>query len=149
MFRDYAARFQPYQSLLNEWMASEILPREKLGLRPRTVGRSITPGATPAAPFKIQWAGPNPQIATECLVGICRGVPASDADPSVALHRITMTGKTMELGGGSLPLRLKPEWVGCYAVVWACVDLGFRKFYSEPLVLGRLEHGSNGRNGRG
>jgi serine/threonine protein kinase len=137
--RDYADQFKPFRKLIFNWLASEVLPREKLGLKPPLVGRAIDSGSGGNGSFRVQWQWPPPRFPDECVLGICRLRPASNSLPEeTALHRILIQRKAWEAGGGYYTLR-DPRWGGSYVVIWACLNLGFSDHYSEPLVLGRLE----------
>jgi hypothetical protein len=57
----------------------------------------------------------------------------------LAAHfRQTIDRKRYEDASGCVPVSCQDEWMRGYVVVWAVVDLGFDKLFSEPLVLGRL-----------
>ena len=119
---------------------SEILPLKKLGLAPPLVGRSITPEGSSNSRFRLQWRWPATRFTDDCLITICRGIPkAESTGPNeIAIHRIPIDRRRWE-NGGYFSLTPKPEWKGKYVAIWAIIDVGFAKLYSEPLVLGRLE----------
>jgi len=55
------------------------------------------------------------------------------------LDRQVIAREEWETGGGSRVIACPERFAGCYVVVWAVVDLGFHSFFSQPLVLGRLD----------
>ncbi|MFM9964531.1 MAG: hypothetical protein ACKV2Q_25290 [Planctomycetaceae bacterium] len=137
--RDSAAQFAPFQTVLREWIVTEVLPREKNGLNPPTVGTPIrtAPGSTSA---QLRWNWPAARFSNACLLKVCRSRPAEDVPPDEvpAIQTLTVQRTAYESGGGQVALPLRPNAQNGMVIVWAIVDLGDEKFYSEPLVLGRL-----------
>lgn len=137
--RDAAAQFAPFQALLRDWVVTEVLPREKNGLGPPTVGHSIrmAPGSTSV---QLRWNWPAARFSDACLLKVCRSKPAADVPPEQvpAQQTLTVQRRAYETGGGQVVLPLRPNAQGGIVIVWAIVDLGEETFYSEPLVLGRL-----------
>lgn len=133
--------FAPHAERLAQWMSSEILPAEKLGLTPPVARKSLAREAGSATTYRICWQWPEPRFSDQCLVAVCRNRPRPGDDPrrSETLLRIPVDRKSYEEGGGSRLLHVEDDWQGSYVAVWAIVDVGFQTFVSEPLVLGRLE----------
>lgn len=137
--RDSAAQFAPFHSVLRDWIVTEILPREKNGLNPPTVGSPIRPipGSTSV---QLRWNWPAARLSDACLLKVCRSKPAEDMSPEQvpAQQTLTVQRKAYESGGGQVILPLRPNSHSGIVVVWAIVELDDEKFYSEPLVLGRV-----------
>jgi hypothetical protein len=144
--RDYAERFAPFRTVIQDWLTAKVASREILGLRPPLVGRAIHSGSGKSDTFRVQWQWPAPRFTDECVLGICRMRPGVKSVPDeAAMHRILIQRKVWEAGGGYYTIR-DPRWNGNYVVIWACLNLGFSDHYSEPLVLGRLERELSDRN---
>jgi serine/threonine protein kinase len=144
--RDYAERFAPFRTVIQDWLTAKVASREILGLRPPLVGRAIHPGTGKSDSFRVQWQWPAPRFADECVLGICRMRPGVKSVPDEAAeHRILIQRKAWEAGGGYYTIR-DPRWNGNYVAIWACLNLGFSDHYSEPLILGRLERELSSRN---
>jgi hypothetical protein len=100
---------------------------------------------------RTRWNWPNARFTDLCVLAVCPAEPTPGDDLRETPHhmRLRIERKGYEEGGGGRVLHVKQDWLGGYVAVAAVVDLGFEKFISEPLVLGRLDapHGSR-RNGR-
>lgn len=135
--------FMPYESKIQEVLGREVLPIAKIGLSKPRVGRSISSDGGQANRYRIQWEWPAKRITDQCVLGICQGIPEGHADPSaVAIYRIPVDRKNWEMVG-AVALIAKPAWRARRAdvvAIWAVIDVGFNKLYSEPLVLGRVAH---------
>ncbi|MHC4179777.1 MAG: hypothetical protein ACYSWU_19890, partial [Planctomycetota bacterium] len=83
---------------------------------------------------------PPERFSDQCVLAISAQLPGPESVPdnTALLHRVPVDRQSWEAGGGSWIVHAEPDWAGAYVVVWAVVDLGFRTFYSLPLVLGRL-----------
>jgi serine/threonine protein kinase len=141
---------EPYREQLIRLIQEEILPLEKLGLKPFSLKRqSLTCG--PHDTCQARWTWPDRRFVECCYVALCRRPPAkgdSPRDVSLAGSLQTVTREQFE-GGGCLVIHPRSEWDTGYVVVWALVDAGFQSFFSEPLVLGRLQIGPLGPGPRG
>jgi len=141
LIRQYADRFAPLRQVLADWTAADMLSLDVVGLG-HAVGRaSLVPLDEPAGAYRVRWSWPQPRLTDHCLLAICPNEPATDEPPErvAAFLRVPIDRRGWEVGGGSRAVNTEPEWGGAFAVVWAVIDLGFRAFYSQPLVLGRLE----------
>jgi len=135
-----ADRFAAHQALLCQWLSAAALTLETLGLQP-AVGRvSLLLADDPAAACRVCWTWPPARFAERCLLGVADREPALEDTPeSLTLyHRLPLDRQAWESAGGSRLLPVDPACSGAWVVVWAVVDLGFRSWYSRPLVLGRL-----------
>jgi len=142
----YADRFKPYESRLREWTRREVLPVEKLGLGHALARASLVLADQGEGTLRVRWTWPQQRFTEACILAICPDQPAAEDDPrQVAVHyRVPVDRPSWESGGGSRLVHLEPEWSGGWVVVWATVDLGFRTFFSHPLVLGRLDYAARG-----
>jgi hypothetical protein len=141
--------FAPYRDQLRDWMRTEILPAEKLGLAAPTGQRALTwdDGAVSVPRCRIRWNWPNPRFSDVCLLLICRESPCAGADLRhfASEVRLRVDRKSYEEGGGCRALAVEPSWGNGFVVVAALVDLGFQSMISQPLVLGRLELPAHGK----
>jgi hypothetical protein len=141
ILRQYEERFRPYQQLLEAWTRTEVLPAERIGLRPAVGRASLVRQEKRRGSYRVRWTWPQQRFTNECVLAVCAEPPGPDDDPRQlpALFRIPLDRQNWESGGGSRVIHVKPEWAGSVVVVWAVVDLGFRLLFSQPLTLGRLE----------
>ncbi|MBN2477030.1 MAG: protein kinase family protein [Pirellulales bacterium] len=137
LIRQHADRFAPHEAVLREWTVTEVLPLERLGLARMSGRRSVKGTGTKC---RVRWVWPEERFTNRCLLGVCPAEPDYGDDPQdlVAHHRASVDRETWEREGRRQVIRTAAEWAGSCAVVWAVVDLGFRTFYSPPLVLGHL-----------
>ena len=140
ILRQYEERFRPFQQLLEAWTRSEVLPADKIGLRP-AVGRASLVHLEKADSYRVRWTWPQQRFTNECVLAVCAEPPGPDDDPRQlpALFRMPLDRQNWESGGGSRVIHVKREWGGSVVVVWAVLDLGFRLLFSQPLTLGQLE----------
>ena len=141
ILRQYVERFQPYQQVLEAWTRTEVLPAEKIGLRPAVGRASLVHLEKGRGSYRVRWTWPQQRFTNECVLAVCAEPPGPDDDPRQlpALFRMPLDRQNWESGGGSRVIHVKPEWGGSVVAVWAVVDLGFRLLFSQPLTLGRLE----------
>jgi hypothetical protein len=136
--RRFAARFVPYQARLTNWITTEILPREKIGLNEPQLEKSMTASPGRLGRWQFRWTWPPRRFTSHCLLGFCRKLPSGITNPrDVVGHCIPIERRQWESAGAYYDIKPESEW-GNYVAVWAEVDLGFEKLLSEPLVLGRL-----------
>lgn len=149
VIRQNASAFDEYRPQLRDWVPAEILPTERLGLSQPVARKGLSQENGSHTAFRICWKWPEPRFNEHCIVAVCKSKPPAAKDPTkLSVHlRMRVDRKSYEEGGGSRVFHAQPDWRGSYVVVWAVIDLGFQSFYSEPLVLGRLES-VNGRQGR-
>jgi hypothetical protein len=137
--RQYRDLLLPHEEKIRLWLTTEILPADKLGLTVPIGRKAINKHSNNA--YQIFWTWPNNRFSESCLFVLCKNCPTPADDPRTlpALTRINVDRKRYEEAGGMVPINASPEMQKCHAVVWAFVDLGFAEYFSEPLVLGRLE----------
>jgi serine/threonine protein kinase len=147
VIRRYGKMLAPYRQPLLEFLRGEILPAEKMGLKPYVLKRqSLTRGTRNT--WELRWSWPDRHWSERCYVGICRQQPRGDRSPrELALPEAlnVVTRDAFEQGGGKWVIHPKYEWNSGYVVVWAVLDVGFDQLFSEPLILGRLELAAPGQ----
>jgi hypothetical protein len=143
LIRKHMDQFEPYESVLREWTRWEILPLEGLGLGLALGRASLFCIDKAEGAYRVRWTWPQARFADQCLLAVCAEEPDPEDDPRrmAVLYRLPVDRRNWESGGGSRVIHVKPEWKGSLVVVWAMVDLGFRVYPSEPLVLGLLDTG--------
>lgn len=139
LIRECSDEFLPYEQTLRAWLLEEILPRQKIGLnQPIAAGSLVKVGQN--GHYKAKWLWPERRISEQCYLTISRQLPKFGDDPSKMRVEFCdpITREQYQGASGSRDLHVKPTWAGCHVAVWAILDLGFGKFASEPLILGRL-----------
>ena len=141
VIRQNAKAMAPYKAPLRQWLTTEILPAAKLGLDIPVGQKPLAKDPTDRAKYQACWKWPASRFNEQCMLVLCRSKPRPQDDPRkmVVQHHQMVDRKKYEEAGGMVPLNVIPEWQRCYVVVWALVDLGFEDFFSEPVVLGRME----------
>jgi hypothetical protein len=143
ILREHAATFAGQWPTLLEWTRSHVLPPARLGLAPPVGVRAVEvkpSGTDGLVRCVLRWKWPDPRFTDECRVLICRNRPANAATPETvtAVLKIPKTRELYQSGGGYHAQQLDVATKGCYAVVWARIDLGSESLWSEPLVLGKV-----------
>ncbi len=138
--QDFPQQFEPYQSTLRDWITQELLRLDQNGLKDPTVMRAIDKVFGAGNTFKLRWEWPEPRITNACLLKICRARPADGAaaDQVPATQTHVVLRETYKSAGSSFSLPAQAKSIGGLVVVWAIIEVGDEKFYTEPLVLGRL-----------
>jgi serine/threonine protein kinase len=153
LIRRYSDRLQPYQAMVLRWTESEVLAADVMGLQPAVGRASLAELDSQKGTYRVRWTWPLPRFSDECLLAVVRERPndCDTADDHDVLCQETIDRTSWETGGGSRTLEADSRWEGCYAVVWASIDLGYRRYWSEPLVLGRFSNvparAASGRRG--
>jgi hypothetical protein len=141
--REHAATLRPYRERYLEWLKSDLLPCDKLGLQLPRGQRALEcePGSDrKSTRCKLSWQWPGARFTDNCAVLLCRNRPAAGESPEgiTAWHKFQMTRENFEKAGGTKTVHAEAGWKGCYVVVWARIDLGDEVLWSEPLVLGKV-----------
>jgi hypothetical protein len=141
VIRQNASVFEPRQVDLRSCIESEVLALDVLGLGLPVGRRPIQREPGSATAYRVCWKYPAPRFSDQCLVMVCGGKPQRGQNPQELrpLLRLPVDRKSFEEGGGNRVIHAAAQWLGAYVVVWAVVDPGFEVFYSEPLILGRLD----------
>jgi len=145
LIRRGAEQFEPYRSAMTEWTLSGMLELEPLGLDTATARPAISPARGPAGSYRVKWKWPQRRFADQFLLAVCHDQPADNVVPQdvPTYMRVLIDRADWQRDGRSRVIHTQPEWIGGCVAVWAVIDLGFRVFYSRPLVLGRLETDSS------
>jgi serine/threonine protein kinase len=141
--RDHATTLRPFRDRYLEWLKSDVLPCDKLGLQLPRGQRPLECEPGPdrkSTRCRLSWQWPAARFTDECAVLLCRNRPAAGESPEkiTAWHKFQMTRENFEKAGGSKTVHAEAAWKGCYVVVWARIDLGDEVMWSEPLVLGKV-----------
>ena len=138
MVRTFSTQFAPFRSRLTDWVKTEILPRQKMGLREPQLEQPMTASPGRLGRWQFRWTWPPRRFTDQCLLAFCRRLPSGPINPrEIAGHCIPIDRRQWESSGAHFDIEPKPQW-GNYVAVWAEVNLGFDRLLSEPLVLGRL-----------
>ena len=139
--RRYGKLLGTYRTELVKMIRDHILPADCIGLKPFAMKRQgLIRGLRNT--WEARWSWPDRRFTDRCYLGICRQRPGRDQSPrDLALPESlnAVTREQYEGGGGKRVIHPKMEWNTGYVVVWAVLDVGFEQFFSEPLILGRLE----------
>jgi hypothetical protein len=141
--REHVAAFRDHWRQIVEWVKSDVLPCDRLGLLPpvgqKPIEVRMRAGKGPIH-VALRWKWPEARFTDECRVVLCRSRPATAASPdeTPSLLRIPKTRELYQAAGGYHAQQIDPAWKGCYVVVWARLDLGETEAWSEPLVLGKV-----------
>ncbi|NLS91735.1 MAG: hypothetical protein GXX96_06090 [Planctomycetaceae bacterium] len=140
LIRQFFDRFQPFEATVLRWTESEVLAAELIGLLPAVGRASLAELDSQKGTYRARWTWPLPRFSDECLLAVIRDKPGDceTVDNHQVFLQQAIDRTSWEIGGGSCTLEAEPSWEGCYAVVWAAVDLAVRRFWSEPLVLGQF-----------
>ena len=109
------------------------LPMGQRPIMPFTAGKRLQ--------FLLRWQWPLPKFCDRCFLAICPDVPDNDTPPAeVAMrHSWEIDVKKWKQGRMQYAIFVEQEYLGSHAVVWADLEVGKKRCYSEPLVLGKLE----------
>ena len=136
LIQQYADKIRNYEPLISKWVESELLSRERL--------RSQDPGGGEAALVRMGAAAGSYKAAVDLPLPavICRPLFAGslrsascrdkvDPEQFTSYRRMLIDRKSLrESGGGYRIIHGESRnGKGGYVLVWACIDLGFRKFY--------------------
>ena len=133
-------RFKQHQTTILRWVEAEVLAADVMGLLPAVGRASLAELDSQKGAYRVRWTWPLPRFTDECLLAVVRRKPndCDTIDDHEVLHEERIDRTNWETGGGNRTLEAGPEWEGCYAVVWAAIDLGCQHYWSEPLILGQF-----------
>ena len=139
--RAQAERFAPYQTILEEWLRSEVLPLDKLGLEPAADQPTLSSVEEPEGHLRATWKWPAARFSEECILAVCTAKPVAGDDPEqIPVHwreHVDAAQWAADNSGRLIPV--ERSWEGGCVAVWAIIDLGFQKLFSPPLILGQIE----------
>ncbi|MFH1921249.1 MAG: hypothetical protein ABIP48_15385 [Planctomycetota bacterium] len=139
LISDHEEEFLFHRQLLVTWTRDCFRSRERIGLRPPVGRSSVSPPKKGNGMWQARWMWPHPRFSRVCVVGLTRAAARDDHAPDdlpLELRR-TVTLDMYE-GGRGIALYADRSTLGCHVVVWAVIDLGFERLYSEPLTLGAI-----------
>jgi len=141
--RAYPERFEAHRELLETWTSSQLLSAEAIGLATPGAhtagGESIVRAEDPAAGWCVRWNWPEARMTDQCLVGVADEEPRPcDRPEDLPLRAQWPVERGAYESQGSFLLPDSPESAGGYVIVWAVIDIGFQRWTSDPLLLGRL-----------
>ena len=140
LIAQYMDRLQPHQATILRWTESEVLAADTMGLQPAVGRASLAELDNQKGDYRARWTWPLPRFTDQCLLAVVREKPNDfdTADDHEVLCQEWIDRTSWEAGGGCRTLEADPSWEGCYAAVWALVDLDVRRYWSQPLVLGQF-----------
>lgn len=138
--RENPEMFGTVMPTIQAWVEEEILQCRNNGLRPALGRGSIVEIERSGGALAIRWTWPAPRFCDTCVLALTRVNPLETDRPweIPLLFQVELTRSEWEKMGGFYTLHPEKEWGGANIVVWGILDLGFRKFATEPLVLGQL-----------
>jgi hypothetical protein len=139
--RAQAERFAPYQAILQQWLRSEVLPLEKLGLALAAGQPALSPMDEPEGHLRAAWKWPEARWSEQCTLAVCPTEPKAGDDPEQlpAHWRECVSAAQWTSDGPGRAIPVDKGWEGSSVVVWAVIDLGFQRLFSPPLILGQIE----------
>lgn len=131
--------YAPILSQMEPWIRNFVLPLESIGLRP-VLGRSSLLHEENGS-VSVRWNWMHPRFGASCVLGIYGGnLLETDRPEDIQLAFMReISRKEWEKMGGFFSFQPQADWNGKAVVVWGVVDVGFMKFFTPPLVLGKLE----------
>lgn len=140
LIRQFMDRFQQHQAIILRWTEAEVLAADVMGLLPAVGRASLAELDSQKGTYRARWTWPLPRFTEECLLAVVRQKPkdCDSMEDHEVLHEERIDRTNWETSGGTRTLDAEPAWEGCYAVVWAAVDLGIHHYWSEPLILGQF-----------
>ena len=136
-----AERFAPYQAVLAQWLRSEVLPLDKLGLALPKEQPPLSPVEEPEGHLRAVWTWPDPRFSEQCILTVSAAEPKAGDDPEqLTVHwRESVSAAQWTANGAARLLPVEKSWEGGHIAVWAVIDLGPQKLFSPPLLLGQIE----------
>ncbi len=124
---------------MESWIVTLVLPLQTIGVRP-VFGR-VSVLQEEDGSVSVRWTWMHPRFGNSCVLGVSGwNLLETDRPEDVALtFQQEITRSEWEKGGSFFSLKPDVSWNGMKVIVWGVVDTGFKRFYTEPLVLGTLE----------
>lgn len=150
VLRRYADKFEPHREAIEAWTALELLDPGAMGLGPAAGRASVELIDKSEHLYRVRWSWPGDRFADECILAVAEELPEAADDPREveAPFRETVPRADWDNAGQSVEFRAEPEWTGHHVAVWAVIDLGFRQWFSHPVVLGTLGKRPKEKRGR-
>lgn len=124
---------------MESWITNLILPLDVIGLRP-VFGRASLLTEEDGS-VSVRWTWMHPRFGNSCILGISGGkLLETDRPEDVTLvFQQEIIRNQWEKSGSFFSLTPDSDWNGMQVIVWGVVDTGFKRFFTQPLVLGSLE----------
>lgn len=138
IIQEICEQFRHHQPLVNQWIEDEVLSLEQCGLAAvAEKGLERVSGGH----FRARWVWPEPRFTDRCRIVVAPHLPKPNSNlDSLTNHlAFTIDRDTWDAGDGYRDLLTENEWIGCYVLVWAIVDVGFQSFNTQPLTIGQIE----------
>jgi hypothetical protein len=124
---------QDQRDLLS-WAQQHLRPRASLGLAsayPNSELLCVAPGE-----YELDWIWPEIRLADKCLCAVAEIEPAADKTPEQLRTQLVWEQEIGYEQRAQIKLRVRSGWQTDFAVVvWAVIDLGFQRVYSESLCF--------------
>jgi hypothetical protein len=141
LIRESPSLFQQYRDQLRTWIKQSLFNNPSDGLSAPPYGDAVVASNGKGPPQCIvRWKWPSAAHEGQCLLAICKRPPEANETPDevAAVEQRAYDRKRYEDAGGKAPVHTTPAMRGCSLVVWATIDLGFERFYSDAVVLGKV-----------
>ena len=148
IFRDYSDRYEPYFKKVLRWANDHLVDLETVGLKAAMGRAGIILSDKSKGEYRLRWTWPHPRFSDVCVLGVTkRQLSEADRpdDADIAfIEKIEITREQWDAAGGSWLFTQSLEASEAFVSVWAEIDLGFTKIYTQPFTLGQLEKRSKG-----
>lgn len=138
VLRQFAQQFEALRPAIDKLLTSELLQPAKNGLR--GLGLKMQSNAQSTRLIgKVQWNWPLPRITDRCVLAVTRRRVTETDTPETcgADFKYEVSRQDYE-GEGCRTIVAPMSCKDHFVVVWAMVDAGFDRWWSAPVVLGRL-----------
>jgi serine/threonine protein kinase len=129
---------RPHHRRTLDWLIQqEILPLQASGLAHAMDGSLHFAGQQR---WRATWVWPAARIAIRCRMIVTKSklLPHANPDDLAALYDAVVERRPFVDPAPTIEFAALPEWDGASVYVWAIVEIGSERFYSEPLAVGRL-----------
>ncbi len=122
------------QDDLSGWTQQHLRARSSLGLAaayPNAELLCVAPGE-----YELDWIWPEIRLADKCLCAVAEIEPAADRTPEQLRSQLVWEHEIGYEQRAQIKLRVRSGWQADFVVVvWAVIDLGFHRVYSENLCF--------------
>ncbi len=137
--RAYPARFEQHRELLESWTSSHLLALDALGLARVETAEALARADESAGGWCVRWKWPPARLSDQCVVGVADEEPRPcDRPEDLPLRAQWPVERAAYQSPAGFLVPDEPELAGGYVIVWAVLDIGFQRWTSDPLLLGRL-----------
>lgn len=148
IFRDYSEQYQPYFKKVLRWANDHLTSLDVVGLKAAMGRAGVILSDKSKGEYRLRWTWPYPRFSDICVLGVTKR-PLNEADRPddsdiVFVEKLEITRQQWDAAGGSYLFTQSYEASECFLSVWAEIDLGIAKIYTQPFALGQLEKRSKG-----